>query len=373
MPTRRPARTPTRRGARGRVPRAAVVAVAALASGLAGLAWLSRGLDRPRRLRERAEAASLARDWPSALGSWRAYNEAGPPDSRSLLAEARSALALDRGAEAGRAIEAATRADPADAGAWLARLDRLRLLDRPLEVMQVGRAALEAVPTADRRAVLGRMTLALLAGLPEDQARDRLGRWIAADPNDLDARVARLARIAAEPRPGDPDRAMRIAELAAILAKGPAHVPAREALVVALADAGEPDRGREVLDAWPPGARDARHDRLRARWDLDYDRRPDRAAEGYRRALADLPHDWKSHYGLARALRAIGRDPEARREADAVARLRERLDPATLGPRLARLDDPRAPADLADLCRGAGLADLARAWAREAATPPVDR
>ena len=119
-------------------------------------------------------------------------------------------------------------------------------------------------------------------------------------PADLDARVARLVRIAASPHPGDPDRADRIARLSAILDRDPGHVPAREALLVALADAGEPDRGRAVLDAWPEPARDARYDRLRGRWDLDYDHRADRAAEAYARAVAELPHDWKSHYGLAR-------------------------------------------------------------------------
>ncbi len=156
-------------------------------------------------------------------------------------------------------------------------------------------------------------SLAALAELPDDEARTRLDRWIAADRDDLDARVARLARIAANYHPGDPDRAARIAKLTEILARDPEPTsPLARALVVALADAGEPDRGREFLEAWPEAARDARFDRLRGRWDLDYDHNPARAAESFARALVDLPHDWKSHYGLARAYRAIGRDAEAR-------------------------------------------------------------
>jgi hypothetical protein len=201
-------------------------------------------------------------------------------------------------------------------------------------------------------------------------ARGRLGRWIAADPDDIDARVARLARVAANPHPGDPDRASRIVELAEILGRSTGHIPAREALLVALADAGEPDRGRSVLEAWPEAGRDARFDRLRGRWDLDYDHKPGRAAEAYARALVELPHDWKSHYGLARAYRALGRDPEARSEAEAVARLRERLDPTSLAPRLAddlaSLDEPRSLLDLAALCEGVGLTRLAESWRREA-------
>ncbi len=339
-----------------------------------GLAW---DRDRPRRLFERAEAATLARDRPAALAAWQAVNRTGGSTARTLLAEARAALALDRAADARRALERASEADPTDAEVWRARLDRLRVLDRPLEALRLGRVAESAVEPGSRRAVLAVTTLAALAEPPDDEARSLLDRWIAADPDDLDARVARLARLSANPHPGDPDRASRIEELSAILRRDPNHIPAREALLVALADAGEPDRGRVVLDAWPEPARDARFDRLRGRWDLDYDHRPDRAAEAYARALIELPHDWKSHYGLARSLRALGRDPEARNEAEAVARLRERLDPRSLGPRLAgdlaRLDDPRALLDLAALCEGVGLAQLAESWRREAETPSTAR
>ncbi len=389
MPARRPPRPSTRRdarpkpapGARRKVAAAVAVAVAVgLILGVSALAGrVARDRDRPRRLRDRAEAATRAGDWPTALDSWRALDRLGGGDARSCLAEARAALALDRGADAGRALLRATEADPTAVEAWRGRLDRLRVLDRPFEAARVGFDALGTVAPGGRRAILSSLTLALLAELPDDQARDRLDRWIAADPDDLDARAARLARVAANPRPGDPDRASRIAELSRLLDRDPGHVPTREALTVALADDGDPGRGRAVLGAWPPDSRDARFDRLRARWDLDYDARPDRAASGYRRALVDLPHDWKAHYGLARALRAVGRDAEARGEADAVSRLRERLDPAALGPRLAadlaRLDDPRAPADLAALCAGAGLARLADAWAREARPDPaaIDR
>ena len=62
----------------------------------------------------------------------------------------------------------------------------------------------------------------------------------------------------------------------------------------------------------------------------------------FARALEELPHDWKTRVRLARALRVAGRDDDARREAEAVARLRERLDPAAITPRLTRAD----PTDL---------------------------
>ena len=387
MPTRREPRPSPRREARrpatapgpGRFPtrRALALSGLALVAVAVLVGWTAWDRDRPRRAYEQAEAATRARDWPSALASWKSFNQTGAATARTLLAEARADLALDRAGDAGRALERASGADPADAEVWRARLDLLRVLDRPTEALRLGRIAMSSVEPEGRRALLASTTLAALAELPDDEARNRLDRWIGADPDDLDARVARLVRIGANPHPGDPDRAARIAGLSAILDRDPGHVAAREALLVALADAGEPDRGRALLEAWPRSARDARHDRLRGRWDLDYDHRADRAAESYARALVELPHDWKSHYGLARSLRALGRDLEARGEADAVARLRERLDPATLGPRLvadfAKLDDPRSLLDLAALAESVGLAGLAEAWRREALAPPPTR
>ena len=216
-------------------------------------------------------------------------------------------------------------------------------------------------------------TLALLAEAPDDLARETLRRWIDADPADVDARIALFRRIAPMPRLGDPDVAARAAALEALLARDPGHVDAREALVAALADAGDPARGRAILDAWPAGDRDARYSRLDGRWDLDYDRRPARAVASFRRALAELPHDWRTRAHLARALRTLGRAAEARREAEAVARLREALDPEPLGRRLAadfdRLDDPGSRLDLADLCARVGLDRLADAWRSEPPGP----
>ncbi len=332
---------------------------------------------RPARLAAEAQAATAGGDLPRALAAWHDWNETGRQTVATLLIEAQLAQTLDRGRVADRIAGRVLDVDPSAVAAWTIRLNRLRVLDRPAEAIALGLEALGRLRApAARRAVLQATTLAALAEVPDAEARGQLDRWIAADPLDLDARVARLARIAAAPHPGDPDRATRIAELDRIVAADPTGDAAREALVVALADAGEVDRGRAVLLAWPEADRGPRFDRLQARWDLEYDHQPARAAAGFRRALLATPHDWKSHYGLARALRMTGAGDAAAAEALAVARLRERLDPATLGPRLAgdldRLDaDPAGAArDLAELCRGVGLAPLAAAWSQ---VPEPDR
>ena len=395
-----PPRRAGRLAALRRHPRALLAgSAAAFALALAVGAWnnaRSRDAGRPARLLAAANAATAAGDRARALAAWHAWNEGDGRTAASLLVEAHLAADLGRGSDADALARRSLALDSASAAAWSLRINRLRVLDRVAEALRVGRAALDRLPAPDdRRAILRATTLAALAEVPDAEARAQLDRWAAADPADVDARVARLARVANEPRPGDPDRAARIAALQALLDRDPGHVPAREALVVALADAGEVDRGRAALDAWPsesPGPADPldpapardddpRYRRLRARWDLDYDRRPDRAAAGFAVALAALPHDWKSHYGRARALRTLGRGAEAEVEARAVAAIRERLDPATLGPRLtadlARLDATDQPADvataaadLAALCRGVGLVDLAAAWDRAAATAP---
>ena len=92
-----------------------------------------------------------------------------------------------------------------------------------------------------------------------------LRRWIDADPGDVDARVALLRRIGAGPRADDPERESRLAQLRDLLASHPEHVDAREALVTALADAGEPEAGRKLLETWPLEQRDGRFWRLRGR------------------------------------------------------------------------------------------------------------
>ena len=354
------------------VGRRALAVVAVLVAVVA--AW-SLVPEDPHRLRDQAEAATRDGDWPTALERWRTFNRTGHARGRTHLAEARACLALDRAAQAEWALRRAVDADPSDPEPWRLWLELLRVEGRVAEAHRLGWASYAAVRPPSRREALRGLTLALLADLPEDLARATLGRWVAADPGDVEARVARLARIAAEPRSGDPDRADRIATLTALLDADPLRVSTREALAVALVDAGEPDRGRDLLEAWPAGLQDARYWRLRGRWELDYDRQPARAVASFGLALAELPHDWKTHYRLARALQVSGRPAEARRAASAVARIREALDPATLGPRLRadldRLDDPSSLLDLARLCELAGLDRLADAWRQVAASPPA--
>ena len=321
----------------------------------------------------RAEEASRAKDWPKALEAWRAVNASDLRKAATWLAEARAALALGLAGEAESALRQSTKADPTNPEPWRLLLELLRVEDRAIEAADAGWEAYAAVPPKDRRMILRDLTLALLADLPEDLARQTLARWSSSNTSAADARVALLQRMAAMPRAGDPGRAVLIAELTERLKQDPLHPGIREALINALADAGDTDQGRTLLDAWPEAKRDARYWRLRGRWDLEYDRAPKKAAEAFATALEALPNDWKTRARYARALQTLGQTAEAKRQAERVGQIREVLDTNRLGQRLANaiehLDDPQSLLDLADLTQKAGLERLSQAWLREAREP----
>jgi Flp pilus assembly protein TadD len=324
----------------------------------------------PARMQSRAEEAARSGDWATSLRYWRAINATKAAGSVTNLGEARACLALGRAAQAEHSLHQAVTAQPADPDPWRLLLEILRVEDRMLEAQRIGWRAYDQVRPEARRAVLLELTLSVLADLPDELVRTTLRRWVNADDADIDARIALLQRITAQPRAADPNRKSLLAELEALLAKHPDHIAAREVLVTALADTGEPERGHTLLDGWPELTRDARYWRLYGRWKLEYDHRPDLAVAAFRTVVVELPQDWRSWYRLARALRILGREDESREAAKTVSRIREALDPLVLGPRLDaafdHLDDPLALRALAMLCDRAGLIRLAAAWRDEA-------
>ncbi|GIW85910.1 MAG: hypothetical protein KatS3mg108_0234 [Isosphaeraceae bacterium] len=372
-PRRRPdASASTRRGL-SRFTRAALIlgTLLAIAALWAAAHWLP---EPAANLRLRADAAAREGRWLDALQLWAQVNASPLADAFSWRAEARAALALGRAAHAERALDQACRLDPANPEPWLIRLERLRMLGRPFEAMALGQAAVRAVPPSARQPILRAWTLAILADPPDDLARATLARWIAADPNDLDALAALDRRYAEYPQASDPPRADRIARLQNALLQNPSHLPTREALAITLAETGQPQLGRSILNDWPPSQRNALYDRLDGRWALDYENNPAHAVDALRRALAALPTDRRSRYRLARALQATGLTDAARAEAQLLARLYETLEPVRLTQRLdnALADNPIPPhtaRDLAHLCRSVGLDQLASLWDELAQQP----
>jgi tetratricopeptide (TPR) repeat protein len=332
------------------------------------IGWLAA--DSPTALRNQAEEAARAGNWNAALGYWRRINATSAAQSSSYLGEARACLALGRADQAEHSLRRAVGTDPTDAEPWHLLLEILLIEDRTLEAQRLAWEAYKDINPDARRELLRALTLGLLAELPDEQIRTTLRRWIDADQADVNAQVALWQRIMLQPSASDPDRPSVLAALETLLTKYPAHIGVREALVTALADAGEADRGSTLLDTWPESIRDARYWRLRGRWDLEYDHRPQQSVIALQTALVDLPQDWRSWYRLARALHIVARDSESQRAAEAVGRIREVLDPLVLEPRLHaafdHLDDSTALRDLASLCNRAGLSRLAEGWLTEA-------
>ena len=202
-------------------------------------------------------------DWATALDLWRRINTTVGATSTTYLGEGRACLALGRAAQAERALRKAAAAAPSESEAWLPLLEVMRVEDRPVDAFTLGWKALDHFLPEARPQLLRELTLAALTDLPDDLARSTLRRWIDADPGDVDARAAFLRRIGAEPRADDPERESRLVRLRDLLASHPEHVDAHEALVTALADAGEPEHGRMFLETWPLEQRDGRFWRLR--------------------------------------------------------------------------------------------------------------
>jgi predicted Zn-dependent protease len=334
---------------------------------LALIAWSTA--DSSVRLRSQAEEAARAGQWDKALQYWRALNATTSARSTSHLGEARACLALGRAVQAELSLHRAINADPSNPEPWRLLLQILRVEDRVLEAQNLGWTAYDQVDLEAQQEILRELTLGLLAELPDEMVRTTLRRWVNADGDDIDARIAFWQRVVTQPRATDPDRPSILTALEALLAAHPDHIGAREVLVTGLADAGEPDRGRAVLDQWPESSRDARYWRLRGRWELEYDHHPDVATSAFQTALEELPQDWRSWYRLARALRMLNRNQESHEAAETVSRIREVLDPLVLDSRLdaafEHLDDVAALRDLAALCQRAGLTRLADAWLAE--------
>jgi tetratricopeptide (TPR) repeat protein len=336
---------------------------------LALVNWMA--IDSSKLLFSKAEDAARMGDWAAAQRYWRAINRTSAAKSTSHLGEAKACLALGQAEQAERSLHRAIRTDPSEPESWRLLLEIFRVEDRTLDAQRFGWQAFDAVQPDARRELLRQLTLAFLADLlPEEKIRTTLRRWVEADVNDVDAQVALWQRIVAQPRPGDPDRPSLLAKLEELLATYPDHAGVREVLTTSLADAGEPDRGRAILDTWPELTRDARYWRLRGRWELEYERRPQEATIAFRNALKELPQDWRSWYRLSRALWILNRHDESYLATETVRRIREVTDPLVLGPRLHaafdHLDDPKALNDLAALCSQTRLTRLSNAWLAEA-------
>ena len=202
-----------------------------------------RRLDRrlARALRSQAEAAAQSGDWSAALKSLPGVQSTSAATALTHLGEAKAALALGRAFQGEQSLRRSIAADPGNPEPWQLLLQILRVEDRTLDASEhrLGRL----------REVGSRGTSGGPAGADARPARRAAGRGrpeerFAAGSTPIQTtsmrEIALVQRVAAQPRAGDPDRAALLAELESIVANHPDHITAREVLVTALADAGEP-------------------------------------------------------------------------------------------------------------------------------------
>ena len=179
------------------------------------------------RMRSRAEAAARDGDWPAALKRWRAINATRDANGLTHLGEARACLALGRAMQAERSLRKSIEADPRDPAPWRLLLEVFQVEGRTLEALRAGWQAYDNVGPESRRLLLRELTFSLLADLPDESVRVALRRWIDADGDDVDARIALLQRVTVQPRATDPERAALLADLESIVASQPNHITAR--------------------------------------------------------------------------------------------------------------------------------------------------
>ncbi len=332
--------------------------------------------NRPSNQRRRAIESFNAGRPRDAAQQLRIYNRTGYATVESWREESRAWLSANQAREAETTLIQAINRFPTDPLLQLMRLEIERVEDRIVEAISNGDQALANVHSEDRVLILRGLTITLLDTIPDERAREKLKIWLQADPKDREAEVALMKRMASDPMAGDIDRPTRIARLKSMIQMDPSFVQAYEALTIELAASGLIDEGRVILDHWPKNARDVRYDRLKGRWELEYDHQPELAIQSFQRVLQHIPHDKTSWFRLSRAYKSIGRDRESQSAADRVTKLVEILDPRTLSPRLTedfeRLNNPRSKLDLAEVCEKAGLVKLANAWREEAARPQRD-
>ena len=199
--------------------RVLAVALVGIAGVLLGFRLL--GGDELTAMRSRAEAAAQVGDWTTALELCRKINASGGATSSTHLARAERAWRLVGPPRPKPRSARRLPLHPRSPTAWLLLLEVLRVEDRLIDAFTLGWKALDHVLPADHPQILRELTLAALTDLPDEYARKTLRRWIDADAGDVDARVALLRRMGADPRADDPQRESRLAQLRELLAAHP--------------------------------------------------------------------------------------------------------------------------------------------------------
>lgn len=249
---------------------------------------------------------------------------------------------------------------------WLMILDIYRFLGQPDKIMDAFEE-LRLQETAFRSApVLMKVTIGLLTDLDPEEVRDRLKRWADAEQNSPMAAATLQQRYLENPLPSDPSRDERLRACRQLVSRFPDSIESHAVLAELLMTSGLMDEAAEILQNWPGNRdNDVNYHRLSGRYLQDVRLDHANAIISFQKVLEKLPHDWKTRYRLARALKAVGHLKESQDESVRMLETREKLEPASLEP-IIRNAFPRGkapePASMIVLLNNLNLIRLAESW-----------
>ena len=320
------------------------------------------------KLRLAIEKTAKANQFAESEKAWQKLSIARPESvtAKDRVAWATAALRADHPGAALSILDQWKSASPEMPDGWLLLLDLLRVLGDADQFSSELNALLQTPVARRTSSVLSSATLGLLTDLDQSDVRSRLKKWVEKEPDQPLAQAALLLRYATNPLPDDPSRDVRLQEARELLQRFPQSLMARSALVETLFNSGLYEEAAEALEGWPQAGRNstAWH-RLQGRRLQDQDQNPAAAVTEFQQVLKSMPHDWKTRYRLARALKASGSPDEANLQARRMTEIREMLEPTALEPILKRAipkGRPPEPSPLIELLQRLQLHELAKSW-----------
>ncbi len=249
---------------------------------------------------------------------------------------------------------------------WIIMLDLLRVLGLGDRIIEAHDQILSNQVARRSPTVLMTLTLGLLTDLEPEQLRQRLQKWVAAEPGEAIAQAALLQRYNENPLPEDPSRDDRLQVCMNLLDRFPTSIETRIAFVELLLTSGQYDEAGEALKQWPAQVKESiSHQRLLGRYLQDNLQDHENAILSFQNVLKKATFDWKTRYRLARALKAAGQAEKAMTESARMLEIRELLEPNRLEPIIRQAfpkGKPPEPKQLVELLDKIGLNALADAW-----------
>lgn len=279
---------------------------------------------------------------------------------------ATAALRADHPASALKILKKWQQDSPEKPDGWLMILDIYRFLGQTDQTILTFNE-IRNHETARRSApVLVKATLGMLTDLDPEEVRDRLSRWNKAEPGQPIAQAALQQRYLDNPMPNDPGRDERLQTCRDLLQRFPASTQARAVLAELLMVSGLAVEATRTVENWPEADRQGIvYHRILGRYLQDIRHDQNQAIIAFQMVLQSMPHDWKTRYRLARALKAVGRHDESRFESNKMLKIREKLDPINLEPIIREAfpkGKPPVISKLTALLNDLDLDALAKSW-----------